>query len=505
MSSKASLAPLTNLVAQMFRSRAVTIEKALPIQFGGPAVYPDPNSLHFIVDGFSGNSSVYTITSAIGRKFGSIPRYVYKIKDQTKMREFRFELKNARISNKRLNKLQNEAMTKRIYGDMDMKNYSEMKVTNNLSKLLVQPNQVQGQDSFLELISIFYNTTGEAFVWKNRGLSQEDMMEMSDEQIDAVPPVEMYVIPSQYMELIPDRFDIWGIVSYRMNMNGIYFPLRKNDVIHWRRPNPNFDNITRSHLRGLSPLYAGNKILTQDDSSMDASVAMQQNQGSKGVLYNESLDEMDKEQENKLRQTIDRRINSIDLKSAVATLQGKWGYLDIGKNSVDMQLLDAMDKNFIKMCNLYQCPPMLFMASATYENIAQARKDFLTNLVLPQCASFRDELNRSLLKDFGLDPGSFTLDADVSNLSELQEGLNRMITQLATAWWLTPNQRLEAMNEEQSSDPLMNEVWIPNNMILLKDAAAGGLMDSYSDPKANAKKPKNIGNDDPDNELGGSN
>lgn len=485
----AFLAPINNWIANYFRSRAITIEKALPIQFGGPAVYPDPNSLHFIVDGFAGNASVYTITSMIGRKFGSIPRYVYRIKDEKKMREYRLELKNPAASPRRLKALQNEAMIKRVHNDTNMKNYSEMKITNDLSKLLVQPNQVQGQDSFLELVSIFYNVTGEAFIWKNRGLTAEDMQSMTDAEIDKIKPIELYVIPSQYMELIPNRFDLWGIESYRMNLNGIYFPLRKNDVIHWRRPNPNFDNMTRTHLRGLAPLYAGNKILTSDDSNMEASTAMNQNQGSKGIAYNKSLEDLTTAQENNLRATINRRVNNIDMKSAVAVIQGEWGYIDLSKNAVDLQLLEAQDKNFIRMCNIFGAPPMLFMANATYENVAQARKDFLTNLILPQSASLRDELNRSLLKDFGLDPGTITIDQDISNLSELQEGLNRLIQQLAAAWWMTPNQRLEAMNEEQSDDPLMDEIWIADNMILLKDAAAGGMAggDSYNQ---SGKKPK---------------
>jgi len=47
----------------------------------------------------------------------------------------------------------------------------------------------------------------------------------------------------------------------------------------------------------------------------------------------------------------------------------------------------------------------------------------------------------------------------------MQQDLGEMVTSLEKAWWFTPNQKLQKMNEEISNDPLMNKVYIPSNLV----------------------------------------
>jgi HK97 family phage portal protein len=451
-----------------------------PVIFGGPATYPDPNLLRFVQDGYSSNATVYTIISMAARKFGSIPRYVYKVDSnkgaQKAMRDYRQYLKQGNFSLKQIQALEKKA-------------YDEDVVDNLLSELLATPNEAQGQDSFYELLCTFYMLCGEGFIWLNRG----DIENLDDDVADALPPLEMFVIPPQYVELIPDPGDVWGVVGYYFNVNGQRVFLRKSDVIHWRKPNPNFDAITRTHLRGFSPLNAGNKLVTQDDSATDATVAMHQNDGARGVLTNVSLDNLDPVQKSQLENVIQRKVNNRDIKGAIATLQGDWKYLDFAQSSVDMELISGQEAVFVRICNLYGINPMMFLANATYQNIQQARKDLITGLVLPMCCSLRDEMNRVLLPAFGLSK-DFTHDVDVTQLPELQNDMSDLVTSLMGAWWLTPNQRLAAMNEEEDSDPLMDERWIPNNLVLMDDAAMTDTLNSFTNvPGSNQEVPGSQG------------
>lgn len=456
------------------RQAVYTNNAIKPIIYGGPAVYPDPNLLRFVQDGYSGNATVYTIISMVSRKFGSIPRYVYKISDKKAARQYKALLKQGKFSMRQLN-------------DLEKKAYDEDVIDNALSELLARPNPGQGQDAFYEIVCTFYMLAGESFIWLNRG----DIDDMTDDQANKQPPLEMYYIPSQYVRVVPDPDDVWGVVGYIFVMSGVERFLRKDDVIHWKKPNPNFDATTRVHLRGFSPLNAGNKLVTQDDSATDAAVAMQQNDGAKGVLFNSTMDNLDPVQKSQIETVINRKINNRDIKGAVATLQGDWGYLDLGQTSVDMELVESQQAVFVRICNLYGVNPMMFLADATYENVQQARKDMITGLVLPMSCSLRDEMNRALLPAFGLG-NSYTHDVDVSQLPELQNDMSLLITSLATAWWMTPNQRLKAQNEDASDDPNMNKVWMPVGMQLMEDAAmpdVDNTLNSFSDDGSPNKKP----------------
>lgn len=447
-----------------------------PVMFGGPAVYPDPNSLKYIQQAFSGNGTVYTIVSTAARKFGYIPRYAYRITDESADRQYKSLLKLDPKQKKKIERLQKKA-------------YDETLVSDDFDKLLKQPNQGQGQDAFFELAYVYYMVMGETYIWLNRGLSAEEMEVMDDAEIDAIKPLEMYVLPAHYLRVIPDPNSIWLVGGYELAIDGLVVPIRKNDVIRWVKPNPNTGIYYKYQLRGLSPIQPGNKLLTQDDSGMDAAVAMQQNDGAKGVLFNSSLNNLNAEQESQMRSVISRKINNRDLKGSIAALQGEWGYLDMGKSSTDMQLLEGQEKVFIRICNLFGVPAELFITQNTYDNKDQARRDLITSLILPDACKFRDEMNRVLLPIFYPDPVTrkrMTHDVDVTDLPELQEDMSAKVVSLQQAYWLSPNQKLQAMGEEMSSDPLMDKIWIPNNLVLMEDAGMStDQIDSY-DPSSSA-------------------
>jgi HK97 family phage portal protein len=438
--------------------------KIQPVIYGGPAVYPDVNALNFVQKGYSANGTVFTIVSMAARKFGSLPRYVYQIDDRKAERQMKAMLRQGKFTLKQ-------------WQDLEKKAYDEQVVDNAFADLLARPNEAMGQDFFFALSCVFYEICGENFIWLNRG----DIDGMTDEQADKIPPVEMFILPPQYVDLIPDPEDVWGVVGYYLRVNGQRVFIRKSDMIHWRQPNPNFDSITRTHLRGFAPLNAGNKLVTQDDSATDAAVAMQQNDGAKGVLFNKTFDDLDPVQKSQIENVIGRKINNRDIKGSVATLQGEWNYLDLGATSVDMELVKSQESIFIRICNLFGINPMMFLANATYENIQQARKDLVTNLLLPMACSLRDEMNRVLLPAFGLDPKQYTHDVDVSQLPELQNDMALLVQSLSGAWWLTPNERRKAMNEEEDPNPLMDEIWMPTGMQMIDDAAMADTLNSFSD------------------------
>lgn len=465
----------------------------IPLTAGMPAVYPTQDIMTY-VNAFSNNASIYTIVSTIANKFGYIPRYLYEIIDEDAADEYKRYVALPHFIYKEALKLHQKAYKKagrkvkkilRLNG----KNYDEMEVDNDLSLLLKNPNSLYSQDSFFELQDIYYELTGDCFLWLNRGLpggynaftQPQQNIEITGAARRRLPVSEIWVLPSQFMAMNINRNSLTGeIINYIFLTKNQQITIPVEDVIHWATPNPNYDSYNYTHLRGLSALAAGLKLYTADDAAIDQMVSQHQNGGAKGVLFQRDQRQLTQVQQSALDDATDLKINNRYAKGAVVRTPGDWGYLDMSMNSVDLQLLQSQDKMFSRLCNLYRVNPNFFLSGQTFDNLSQARKDFITQTEMPRVCSNRDAMNVPLLLSFGLDPSLYTIDADISMLPEMQDDMNKLTQSLAQAQWLTLNEKRKAMNLETLDDPNMDKIYIPQNLMSLDDAnvpspAVGGF------------------------------
>ena len=439
-----------------------------PIPVGQYPVYPAASMINYI-KAYTDNSTVYTIVDLMARKFAFIPRYLYKIDNSTGSDQDKRERKAARRQYHTAVKQNSASLTTKKIKELIKKAYQDDVVEGvPLSLLLAQPNPYQGQDSFYQMVYTYKKTTGNSFVWLNRG---DNDGVTGDSRLN-LPIIEMWVLPSQYVTIRVDRDYLFGqIVGYIFYDSGMPIYLAKEDVLHWKNPNPMYDSYNFTQMYGVSPLQSGIKLIAQDDSGRDAAVAMFQNGGARGVLYNETMDNLTPEQVTASDSAIDTKINNRAMKSAVAMLPGKWGYLYTGQNAVDMDLMDAQDKTFQRICNLFGCNPQIFETKTTFNNVAQARKDLITNAILPDCASYRDEENRVLLQAFGYSQSQYCIDVDVTDLPELQDDMALLTQRTMTNWTLTPNEMRKELGFDPVADPDMDNRYIPTTLTLLEDAA----------------------------------
>jgi len=200
-----------------------------------------------------------------------------------------------------------------------------------LNDLLNRPNEYESQDAFLKKVRGYFKICGEGFIWLNRGdlmqVSPEGELTQVDEEAQSrMPVLEMYVLPANLMILVPDPENVWGVSDYILNTGQGLWRLGKQNVIHWKETTLKFDSTTRIHLRGMSPLTPGYASLQQNIDATNASVRMYQNDGAKGILSNKTMDKLTPEQQTRVREVIDSKINNNDVKGAVAALQGEWTY-----------------------------------------------------------------------------------------------------------------------------------------------------------------------------------
>lgn len=419
-------------------------------------VLPDINSEKAVTEGYNANDAVYSIIKTDAEKFASIPRYVADAK--------KLEEKRRKVP------LQYKSLVKAEAMNAGMSKEA-------LSKLLNRPNPYQGQAAFFKTVRSYYKTCGEGFIWLNQGETKD----LTDDQIALLPVLEMYPLPSYRMDIIPDPENLWGVAGYMLNAGGIKIPFKKSEVIHWKDTNLLFDTTTKDHLRGMSPLKPGAATLQQNNDATRSSIRMYQNDGAKGAMYNKDLSKATPTQETQIRNVIDRKINNNDVKGAVAALQGEWGYIDLGKTSVDLDLLKGKEMSMKMLCFLFGVPYTLFDPNTAWANSEWQQKNWVSNRIIPASTELDDELNRVLLRAFALE-GKFIIQCDYSQLPEMQADMKALTEWLKEAWWITPNEKRDLMGWEKDMDePLMDEYWVPSGLTPMSQMGGDGFDQMLND------------------------
>lgn len=407
-------------------------------------------------DGYNANADVFAIVGLAARKVGQVPWYVYKVKKNA-TKEFNQYKTFSRTNT-------NPKLASELFA-LRKKAIDDSIVDNELSELLIKPNRNQGQDAFFEMLYGYKLLTGEGNIWKNRG---------NDTGRGKV--VELNTLPKKFIDIIGRQNDPFQIDGWKIEMGAWRRDIKPQDLIMWKFPCYIFDPSTKLHLRGQAPLLSMRFDLEAGNENSKNRVKMNKSQGSRGVLYDDtpgrptSFGDLTPQQEADVRRAIDRKINNNDYAGAIAFLQGKWGYHELGMDAGQLEMIEQEGLNTRKLCAGFNVPYEFFNPETTFANKEQAGKLFLYNHIAPAVYSLRDELNRSLLKDFGLSEGQYIIEPDISGLPEAMEDLQKQVTMLGAAWWLTPNRRLEIMGEDKSTDPNMDKVYIPANLRTLDDA-----------------------------------
>lgn len=398
------------------------------IQSINSAVLQQYDNRAYVDDGYLGNSDVYAIVTFIARKAGSIPWYVYKMNNTAKA-------KTSLARYKQLSKgINNKGAFERAMIERKSAYDENMVMDSPLARLLEHPNPQQAQDQFFQNLFGYRILSGEGNIYGNDGAIKGGKF------------VELNVLPTQYLDIYPDPNDLYGLLGYKLMVSG-GINLPKDQVCHWKSWNPDFNDVTRSHLRGVSPLRSAWKLLRMSNNAADASAKMTYNGGAKGALVpevvNNNVPQMTPEQASMIQRAINERLNGTDNKGAVGILQYPYNYLNFGLSSVDMELVKTMQLSLHQWCRVFGLPIVLFdTESSSYNNYANAMRDLVTNTIVPLCCELRDELNMWLVPRFG---ENVYIDFDISALPELQSDMEKLVQQLKVADWLTFDEKRTAM------------------------------------------------------------
>lgn len=423
-----------NTPPQPIQTKATT-PLLFPIIGNGGVNWLNDNSQTYITNGYAGNPVIYSIIKLITDKLSSVPFYLYEVKNGNKLKSYKSLAVNGNL-----------VSTKALI----TKEQSLKEVENHpILSLLENPNPDQSFSDFLKNAIGYKLITGNSYIYGQKpefGANRGKITGLS-------------VLPSQLINIIGNQ-----TVDY-YNVSGSNVRLNKEDVLHLKYWNPDWNSGLQ--LYGQSPLKAGLKVLDLNNTAYKSQTEIIANKGAYGMLYDES-GVLDPDQ---MQQLKDKFQNAST--NEIMMVSAKLGWTQFGVPSDELQILQQMDLNLRDLCNLYGVPSLLLGNSndKTYSNFEQAEKSLIYNVIVPELTALKDSLNKWILPAYSkADNKQYYIDFDITVLPQLAKDMGEVIEQLDKMWWVTGNEKRLATNYgEDTTNPLMNQYFIPQNLVPLDE------------------------------------
>jgi len=321
--------------------------------------------------------------------------------------------------------------------------------------LLRRPNPLYGKREFIGEAVAFKELTGECFILKDRLTVGARKGQVAN----------LVIMPPQYINIIQDK--ISGMpTEFKYKDGNNTFVMQPEDVIFMRYFNPD------GSIRGVSPLKAARQVIAQSNDMYTTNRKLVGNAGPAGILAidpdtNQSVD-WNETQIDQLQERFRERYTGPQNAGGVLISEGKFQWVATGLTPEDLMLKEGQRMNLRDICNVYGFSSQILNdpENKTYSNMLQAAQDFIKNCVAPKMHLFVDALNRNLVSEWNKMEGkTYMLELDLSVFEELSEDEEAQATMLATAWWMTINEKREAMHLEPLSIPEGDDIYVPTTML----------------------------------------
>lgn len=404
---------------------------------------------------------LYAIVNKIDSICKQVPLYVYNVADKKSFDKYRVKAealkKNKQYTRKNifdLAELQSKALE--MAGDGDP-----------LQKLLDHPNDAESKDEFFSGLYSFPLITGNDFI----------VMDKYRGGLDLGKPFQLFHLSPAYVSILPSTTLPREALQYKYLLYSTQLFYERDEILHRKYFNPIYA-YNGMELYGLSPLQCATRLLEQLKNERDYANNSLMNAGAEGFLNNDDA-EFDLETYGAVKNEIikelgavrDRNGSNINAKK-LGLLLGKWKYNQIGINPADMNLAEQSKLSFKKLCNIYGVSDRLFNNDATGSEVSIDRmlRDAFITVAIPEVAGVRDMFNEGLTPYFST-PGALKyIDYDISQVTQIQEDINAIITRYANAPAFRVNDLFEETGWGRLDDPNANVVMIKTGYEPLSEA-----------------------------------
>ena len=432
-----------NFVSKNFQQTNIDFNRAIYNYLGQSIVWNPENDSTYIEKGYQYNTTVYSIVNLIAKTAATIPFQIYEIKNENELKRYK-AMTSGLANGASLHK-----------ADVLRKHALEEVEHTELHELLNRPNPAQSYNAWIQEIIAFGKLTGNRYIY---GIKPESGPNQNKWQ-------ELYILPSQKVEIKSGGI-FEPVKSYALEYNGTY-DIAAEDVCHIKDFNPYYDG-TGSHLYGMSPLKAGLRSLDTNNEAVTTGAKYLQNQTARGVLMSDEGD-LNEVQAQQLKEKFRHSYSGSNNAGDIVITPKKLSWINFGMSASDLSLIEQYNASIKDLCNIYSVPAVLLnnTESSTYNNVIEAKKSLYQNAVIPELNKIKDELNRWLVPAYG---EKLYLDFDYSSISEMQEEMDKVVGQMSQAWWLTPNEKRQAMSYGvDADDDKLNDYYIPMNLVPLNN------------------------------------
>jgi HK97 family phage portal protein len=422
----------------------------------GQIIYDWEDTVKLVEEGYQRNADVYTCIDLIIKKGSECAFSLYEIKPG--------------VTKKDLKIYENMCMAEGVQARMksiQLKKqlFEEVKDAKNpILQLLEKPNPMQNYEEWISDLIGFFLCNGNGYILGNGA---------SEEQVKRKLWTQLYAMPSTYMQIVSGGY-LQPILGYKLATTyaePVAFPA--DQICHFKTFNPDF-TLMGTNLYGQSPLKAVYRNIIKENQGQDELLKQVKNGGAMGFISPDSNDGvgLTKPQLDLLKEKIIAAKGGEELMDRIFPSTGPLKWTQIGLASTDLQLIESLNLDTKKIYAAFHVP-ITFSGSeeaSTDNNVSHHGKQLIYNAVMPVLRKVKDSINSFVCQPYEKASGKkYYFDFDISSYVEMQEDMEKLTKWLAESWWLTPNEKREAQNYDQSGDVLMDNVYAPANIVPIED------------------------------------
>lgn len=415
----------------------------------------DPNGLTYVDKGYNFNPDVFAIVSQIARKFSSVPGVLKEVQDTRSAKQLKSLYSKSLTPQELLKKIKLE--TKAFGEDLE-----------EIDEPIERPNYYQSETEYRALWETFMLLTGNAYQWI---LSPKDGP-------NAGRPMERFLLPAHLVQIVLS--DKWKgglnenpISHYIVLLGNTMIRFEREDVIHSRFPNPNYD-LAGSHLYGHSPVKAALRDLQLSNTTIDHNNSTMNNGGVYGFIHaKDGQTPLMPEQAAELKSRLIEMQGSKEILGRIAGASAPLGFTQVSVDTDKMQPHTYSDAAQKHIANCLGWSTLLLNTDAKYDNLDAAWKMAISNRITPDLQIYEDGLNNYYYPKFKELKNAQIL-FDVSELPEMQSDMKNLCEWLAIALQngaITPDEFRMAIKYPGSDIAETKQHYLQSSLVPIEDVA----------------------------------
>lgn len=418
-----------------------------PFQFiNGMLVPYTDNRENYIVKGYNINDVLYSIIKLIVDKVKVSQWGLYKIEDESSYKQLQ-----ALKSKKQLSPQEYIKSIK-----LQKKALMPVASPGKWGDLLKYPNQQETWTDFIGNGVMYKLLTGNKYMWA----------ELISAGANKGAPNQLQLLPSHWMEIFATGIFPKTVTGYSL-MKVPDKKFNENEICHEKYGNPNW-SLQGEELYGMSPLKSALMRLQKNNSLTQAEASTFKNEGVKGILHMKNqVGQVDGEEVlgelKKLKEKMMSEWTGEQNRGRIGLSGYDMGYIPVGLNSEEMQIIESSYLDLRYFCNIYGVPSQLLNdpINKTYNTVKDSETALTSRCALPELKSTSDNLNRKGEK-WGIPKGT-VLDFDMSCYPELMADVKDTATWTSQLIAISPNEQRElcglaALPEDEMSEPWVNSM-----------------------------------------------